>query len=33
MKYQKYIDFVNKHKKEIYEAEEFILSHPETGYN
>ena len=33
MKYQKYIDFVNKHKKEIYEAEEFIWSHPETGYN
>ena len=30
---EKYIEFVNKYKKEIYEAEEFIWSHPETGYN
>ena len=33
MKYQKYLDFVNKHKQEIYEAEDFIWKHPETGYN
>lgn len=33
MKYQKYLDFVNKHKQEIYDAEDFIWKHPETGYN
>ena len=33
MKYQKYLDFVNKHKQEIYEAEDCIWKHPETGYN
>lgn len=30
---EKYIEFVNKYRKQIYDAEKYIWEHPETGFN